>query len=74
MVVWTLRWADLFAPSLHLAGFDTARVIFVEAGSDTNVLTAIEEVLRHAGLAGVVAELVKLSLTASRRPAAMSDR
>lgn len=67
VVVWALRWADLFAPSLALAGLDTARVIFVEAGADSHVLTAMEEALRHAGLAAVVGEVAKLSLTASRR-------
>lgn len=42
-------------------------MIFVEAGSYTNVLTAMEECLRHPGLAGVVGELGKVSLTAPRR-------
>lgn len=66
-VFWCLRWRDLFAPALHLAGLHPDRVIFVEAGSDTNVLTAMEECLRHPGLAGVVGELGNVSLTASRR-------
>ena len=66
-VLWCLRWRDLFTPALHLAGLHPDRVIFVEAGSDTNVLTAMEECLRHSGLAGVVGELSKVSLTASRR-------
>lgn len=66
-VLWCLRWRDLFAPALHLAGLRSERIIFVEAGSDTNVLTAMEEGLRHPGLGGVVGELGKLSLTASRR-------
>lgn len=66
-VLWCLRWRDLFAPALHLAGLNADRVIFVEAGSDTNVLIAMEECLRHAGLGGVVGETGKLSLTASRR-------
>jgi protein ImuA len=66
-VFWCLRWRDLFAPALHLAGLDPDRVIYVEAGSDTNVLIAMEECLRHAGLGGVVGELKKTTLTASRR-------
>jgi protein ImuA len=66
-IFWCLRWRDLFAPSLHLAGLHPDRVIFVEAGSDTHVLTAMEECLRHPGLGGVVGELKKVSLTASRR-------
>lgn len=67
MVVWALRWFDLFAPSLAQAGLGSDRIIFVEAGSDANVLTAMEEALRHPGLAGVVGELGKIGLTASRR-------
>lgn len=66
-VFWCLRWRDLFAPALDLAGLDPDRVIHVEAGSDTNVLLAMEECLRHPGLAGVVGELVKISTTASKR-------
>ena len=66
-VIWCLRWRDLFAPGLHLAGLHPDRVIHVEAGSDANVLLAMEESLRHAGLAGVVGEIAKYSTTASKR-------
>lgn len=66
-VLWCLRWRDLFAPALHLAGLHPDRVIHVEAGSDANVLLAMEECLRHAGLAGVVGEVGKYSTTASKR-------
>lgn len=66
-VLWCLRWRDLFAPALHLAGLHPDRVIHVEAGSDTNVLLAMEECLRHAGIAGVVGEIGKYSTTASKR-------
>lgn len=66
-VFWCLRWHDLFAPALHLAGLHPDRVIHVEAGGDTNVLLAMEECLRHPGLAGVVGEVSKYSTTASKR-------
>lgn len=66
-IFWCLRWRDLFAPALHLAGLHPDRVIHVEAGSDTNVLLAMEECLRHPGLAGVVGEVTKYSTTASKR-------
>lgn len=66
-VFWCLRWRDLFAPALDLAGLHPDRVIHVEAGSDTNVLLAMEECLRHPGLAGVVGEVAKISTTASKR-------
>ncbi|WP_137788069.1 damage-inducible mutagenesis protein [Sphingomonas sp. 3P27F8] len=67
IVFWCVHWRDLFSPALGLAGLHPDRVVFVEAGSDTNVLTAMEECLRHAGLGGVVGELRKMTLTASRR-------
>lgn len=63
-VFWCLAYRDLFAPALHLAGLHPDRVIHVEAGSDANVLLAMEECLRHAGLAGVVGEIAKYSTTA----------
>ncbi|ATE67880.1 MAG: damage-inducible mutagenesis protein [Microbacterium sp.] len=66
-VFWCLRWRDLFAPALHLAGLHPDRVIYVEAGSDTNVLLAMEECLHHPGIAGVVGEVGKYSTTASKR-------
>ncbi len=66
-VLWCLRHRDLFAPALHLAGLHPDRTIHVEAGSDTNVLLAMEECLRHAGLAGVVGEIGKCSTTATKR-------
>jgi len=66
-VFWCLRWRDLFAPALDLAGLSPDRVIYVEAGSDVNVLTAMEECLRHSGLGGVVGEVKALSTTASKR-------
>jgi len=66
-VFWCLRWRDLFAPALDLAGLHPDRVIHVEAGSDANVLLAMEECLRNPGLAGVVGEITKYSTTASKR-------
>ncbi|MDB5703715.1 MAG: hypothetical protein JWN66_831 [Sphingomonas bacterium] len=66
-VFWCLRWRDLFSPALSQAGLHPDRVIHVEAGNDTNVLLAMEECLRHAGIAGVVGEVGKYSTTASKR-------
>ncbi|KQM17200.1 damage-inducible mutagenesis protein [Sphingomonas sp. Leaf24] len=66
-VFWCQSWRDLFAPALHLAGLHPDRVIHVEAGSDTNVLLAMEECLRHAGIGGVVGEIGRYSTTASKR-------
>lgn len=66
-VFWCLAHRDLFAPALDLAGLHPDRVIHVDAGSDTAVLLAMEECLRHPGLAGVVGEVRKISTTASKR-------
>lgn len=65
-VLWALTRNDLFAPALANAGLSHDRLILVEAGKQ--VLSVMEEGLRHRGLAGVVGELEgKLGLTASRR-------
>lgn len=66
-VIWCLRWRELFAPALYLAGLHPDRVIFVEAGNDAGILCAMEEALRHSGLGGVVGELKKLGTTPSKR-------
>nr|WP_322100063.1 damage-inducible protein [Geminicoccus roseus] len=66
-VLWCLKYRDLFAPALAGAGLHPDRVIYAEAGDETGVLQAVEEGLRHGGLAGVVGETAKLPMTASRR-------
>lgn len=66
-VLWCLNYRDLFAPALAGIGLHPDRVIYVEAGDETGVLQAVEEGLRHGGLAGVVGETARLSMTASRR-------
>lgn len=66
-VLWCRRQADLFAPSLAQAGLPPSRLIFADAGDEAGVLAAMEEGLRWPGLAGVVGEVGKLSMTASRR-------
>ncbi len=66
-VLWCLTRPDLFAPALQQAGLHPDRVIYVEAGDDTAVLACAEEGLRHGALGGVVAEVARLPMTASRR-------
>ena len=66
-VIWCLHSRDLFAPALARVGLHPDRVIYCETWKDAEVLPAMEESLRHGGLAGVVGELVKLPLTPSRR-------
>jgi protein ImuA len=53
-VLWCLRGRDLFAPALAAVGLGPDRVIYVETWKDSEVLPAMEEGLRHGGLAGVV--------------------
>jgi protein ImuA len=65
-VLWASERFDLFAPGLAGVGLPGSRVVHVEAGR--SVLLAMEEGLRHPGLAGVVGEYSgRLGLTASRR-------
>jgi protein ImuA len=66
-ILWCVVRQDLFAPALAQAGLPPDRVIYVEAGDEKSVLACFEEGLRHGGLGGVVAEVARLSMTASRR-------
>ncbi|MDW5316899.1 ImuA family protein [Rhizobium sp. PL01] len=66
-VLWCLARPDLFAPALTQAGLHHDRVIYVEADREEDVLANFEEGLRFGGVGGVVAELVRLPMTASRR-------
>ena len=66
-VLWCLTRPDLFAPAVAQAGLSSSRVIYVECGDDKTVLACFEEGLRHKGLGAVVAEVARLSMTASRR-------
>lgn len=66
-VLWCLHGRDLFAPALARVGLHPDRVIYCETWKDTEILPAMEEGLRHRGLAGVVGELTRLTLTPSRR-------
>lgn len=66
-VLWCITRPDLFAPALAQAGLAPDRVIYVEAGDDQAVLACFEEGLRHGGLSAAVAEVARLSMTASRR-------
>src|ERR1700730_13279957 len=66
-VLWCVIRQDLFAPAFAQAGLLPDRVIYVEAGDEKVVLACFEEGLRHGGLAAVVAEVARLSMTASRR-------
>jgi len=66
-VLWCVTRQDLFAPAITQAGLLPERVIYLEAGDEPSVLACFEEGLRHRGLGAVVAEVARLSMTASRR-------
>ncbi|WP_279483924.1 ImuA family protein [Aureimonas sp. SK2] len=66
-ILWCVTRQDLFAPAIAQAGLAPGRVIFVEAGDEKTLLACFEDGLRHGGLGAVVAEVAKLSMTASRR-------
>lgn len=66
-VLWCVTRQDLFAPAVAQAGLLPDRVIYLEAMDEKSVLDCFEEGLRHAGLGAVVAEVARLSMTASRR-------
>ncbi|MEN5229740.1 ImuA family protein [Brevundimonas naejangsanensis] len=66
-VLWCITRPDLFAPALSHAGLAPDRVIYVEAGDEKALMACFEEGLRHGGLAGIVCETSRLTMTASRR-------
>jgi len=66
LVLWITGQRDLYPPALARAGLDPARMILVKTRH--GALRAMEESLRHPGLAGVVCEHEgRLDLVASRR-------
>jgi protein ImuA len=66
-ILWCVTRRDLFAPAMAQVGLHPDRVIYAEVGDEKSVLACFEEGLRHGGMAGVVGEVAKLSMTASRR-------
>lgn len=66
-VLWCVGRPDLFAPALAQAGLKSNRVIYMEAGDEKTALACLEESLRHGGLGAAIADVSKLTMTASRR-------
>jgi len=66
-VLWLVRGRDLFAPALSQAGLAPERLIHAEARDDAELLAAMEDALRHRGLAAVIGDVRKASLAATRR-------
>jgi hypothetical protein len=63
-VLWCLASRDLFAPALARAGLHPDRVFYAETWRHAEVLPVREEGVRFPGLAGVVGEIGRLSLSA----------
>jgi protein ImuA len=66
-ILWALARRDLFAPGLAGAGLKPDRILYAECGRDEDVLAAMEEGLRHGGLAAVVGEARRVPMAATRR-------
>ncbi len=66
-ILWCLAARDLFAPALARVGLHPDRVIYVETYREAELLPLVEEGARFRGLAGVVGEVARTGLTASRR-------
>lgn len=65
--LWISVSRTLFPPALKAFGVEPDRIIFVDLRREKDVLWAMEEALKCAGLAAVIAEVREISLTASRR-------
>ena len=66
-VLWIRAKPDLFAPALAQAGLPPDRLIHAECSRNEDMLAAMEEGLRHGGLAAVIAEIGAAGMTATRR-------
>jgi protein ImuA len=66
-ILWALSRRDLFAPGLASAGLAPGRILYAECRRNEEVLAVMEEGLRHGGLAAVVGEIGRATMTATRR-------
>jgi protein ImuA len=66
-VIWLTRRRDLYPPGLAGLGLVPERLIPVPVRRDRDALWAMEEALRHRGLAAVLGEIDELDMVASRR-------
>src|SRR5271167_4133060 len=74
MVLWCLPHIDLYGPGLTAHGLDPARLVLVRAPRDAELLWAMEEGLRAAGIVAVVGEVGALAAVASRRLQLAAER
>ena len=66
-ILWALTRFDLYAPGLDQSGLPPERLLYSEAREDNEVLALAEDGLRSATLSAVVAEVTRISMTATRR-------
>ena len=66
-VLWALTGPGLFAPGLAGAGLTGDRVFFAACRDDAEALAAMEDALRHGGLAAVVGEISRIDQASLRR-------
>jgi protein ImuA len=66
-VLWAVTRFDLYAPGLDQSGLPPERLLFSEAREDNEVLALAEDGLRSGTLAAVVAEVNRITMTATRR-------
>jgi hypothetical protein len=74
MVLWFLPHTDLYGPGLATHGLDPRHLVLVRTPRDAEILWAMEEGLRAAGLAAVVGEVGTLAAVASRRLQLAAER
>src|SRR5271169_6285986 len=74
IVLWCLPRQDLYGSGLAVLGLDATRLVLVRAWRDAEILWAIEEGLRAAGVAAVVGELGAFPAVASRRLQLAAER
>ena len=66
-ILWVSGRRDLFAPGLAQAGLTADQLLHAECRREEDLLPVVEEGLRHGGLAAVVGEVGRATLTATRR-------
>jgi protein ImuA len=74
LVLWASKRGDLYGPGLAEHGLDPARIVRVTAPRDDDILWALEEGLRTAGIAAVIGEIGRLPMVAGRRLQLAAER
>lgn len=67
ILIWIAAARHIFPPALKSFGIAPEQVIFINLKKDKEILWAMEEALKCAGLAAVIGEMQELDFTATRR-------